>query len=180
MNTLDPAGLAAATAAVAAEIARYCNDDTVDAGHEPVAAAAIHAYLTATSSNPGLLGARVLAAGQLKSVASVRIGRARSATRTDTVKATVKALAWRKGYCDEEVTIQQASFGGLYQVRVLDGIIWMDWPDRPATDFATIEAAKAAAQADFEARILSALDVPAHPEGVKAANPSSQTSGSGA
>lgn len=74
----------------------------------------------------------------------------------------VKPLGpWRSGYCDEQVKIEQASFGGLYQVRVLDGVINLDWPDRtPPAVFDTVEAAKAAAQADYEQRILSALVLP--------------------
>lgn len=70
----------------------------------------------------------------------------------------VKPLGeWRRGYCDELVTIQQASFGGMYQIRVLDGVVWLDWPTRTAEEFETVDLAKAAAQADYERRILSAL-----------------------
>ena len=67
------------------------------------------------------------------------------------------ALQWRKGYCDERVTIEQASFGWMYQVRVFDGVIYLDWPDRTASVFETIDAAKVAAQKDFEQRIRSAM-----------------------
>jgi hypothetical protein len=70
----------------------------------------------------------------------------------------VKALEWRNGYRDENVTIVQASFGGLYQVRTRRDGIWLDWPDRRASvQFDTLDAAKAAAQADFETRIRSAI-----------------------
>ena len=69
----------------------------------------------------------------------------------------VKPLEWRKGYCDERVTIQQASNGWLYQVRILDGVIWLDWPDTAATFFPSEDEAKAAAQTDYERRIRAAL-----------------------
>lgn len=46
-GALDVVGLAAATAAVTAEIDRYWKDDTVEPGHGPVAAAAVRAYLAA-------------------------------------------------------------------------------------------------------------------------------------
>ena len=68
----------------------------------------------------------------------------------------VKPLEWRRGYCDERVTIEQASSEGLYQVRALDGEVWLD-AARQATRYATAEAAKAAAQADYDQRIRSAL-----------------------
>lgn len=80
-----------------------------------------------------------------------------AALDTQPVPVAVKGLEWRNGYRDETVTIFQASFGGLYQVRVLEDGVWLDWPDRPASQFPTIEAAKASAQADYEARIRSAL-----------------------
>ena len=71
----------------------------------------------------------------------------------------VKPLGpWRRGYCDERVTIEQISFGGLYQVRVLDGVVNVDWPDhREPTVFPTVEEAKAAAEADYRNRIMSTL-----------------------
>lgn len=69
----------------------------------------------------------------------------------------VKPLAWRKGYSDEHVTIEQASFGGLYQVRILDGMVWVDWPARAATQFPSVETAKAAIQDEHARSILSAL-----------------------
>lgn len=69
----------------------------------------------------------------------------------------VKALEWRNGYRDETVTIFQASFGGMYQVRILEGGIWLDWPDRAADQFPTIEAAKANAQSDFDQRVRFCL-----------------------
>lgn len=74
----------------------------------------------------------------------------------------VKPLGdWRRGYCDDRVQIQQQSFGGLYQVRVLDGVVWLDWPNRTAEEFATVEHAKAAAEADYRQCILSTLSLPA-------------------
>lgn len=72
----------------------------------------------------------------------------------------VKPLEWRKGYCDERVTIHQASNGWLYQVRILDGVVWLDWPDRAATQFPSEEAAKEAVQSDYERRVLASLADP--------------------
>jgi hypothetical protein len=75
----------------------------------------------------------------------------------------VKPLTeWRRGYCDDRVTIEQASFGGMYQVRVLDGVVWLDWPGQRKEEFPSVEAAKAAANAEYERAILSALAAP-HP-----------------
>lgn len=77
----------------------------------------------------------------------------------------VKGLGpWRLGYCDDQVTIEQVSFGGLYQVRVLNGVINLDWPDPrlPSSVFGTVEEAKAAAEADYRQRILSTLSLPQH------------------
>jgi len=58
---LEPGALAAATSAVTAEIDRYWNDDAVEPSHEPVASAAIRAYLSALSApeaaHPGAEGA---------------------------------------------------------------------------------------------------------------------------
>lgn len=79
-------------------------------------------------------------------------------------RPAVKGLgAWRRGYCDELVTIEQAStgFGSCYQVRVFDGKVWLDLPDQRKEEFGTVESAKAAAQSDFEQRIQSALEQPA-------------------
>jgi len=71
--------------------------------------------------------------------------------------AGIKMLEWRRGYCDDRVTIEQASCGWLYQVRVLDGVIYLDLPGRLTLPrFETVDAAKAAAQKDFERRIRSA------------------------
>lgn len=74
----------------------------------------------------------------------------------------VKPLGdWRRGYCDERVQIQQQSFGGLYQVRVLDGVVWLDWPNRTAEEFPNVQLAKESAEADYRQRILSTLSLPA-------------------
>jgi hypothetical protein len=73
-----------------------------------------------------------------------------------TSQVRVKPLEWRNGYRDWQVKIQQASTGPLYQVRELDGVVWLD-ADNVQTVYPSVEAAKAAAQADYEARILSAL-----------------------
>ncbi|UVC14756.1 hypothetical protein [Mesorhizobium onobrychidis] len=51
-GSLNPAGLAAATSAVTAEIDRYWQDDTVEAGHDLIAEKAIRAYLAALASQP--------------------------------------------------------------------------------------------------------------------------------
>lgn len=73
------------------------------------------------------------------------------------VKVTVKPLEWRRGYCDDQVTISQATtLGGLYQVRVWKGIVWLDKPGSKST-YPSTDDAIAAAQADYERLILSAL-----------------------
>ncbi len=90
------------------------------------------------------------------------------------VALAVKTLGeWRMGYCDEEVTIEQAStgFGSVYQVRVFEGTVWLDYPVREKASFPSVEAAKAAAQQDFETRIRSALSL-GHPIQGKAKEPS--------
>lgn len=72
----------------------------------------------------------------------------------------VKKLGeWRRGYCDDCVTIEQAStgFGSVYQVRVLNGVVWLDFPDNKEQEFFDVKTAKAAAQADFERRVLSCV-----------------------
>ncbi|MDR6818445.1 hypothetical protein J2X76_003622 [Neorhizobium sp. 2083] len=75
----------------------------------------------------------------------------------------VKPLEWRKGYCDEAVIIEQASFGGLYQVRQFGGGLWLDYPYASAVEFGTVDAAKAAAQADYERRVMALLDAASLP-----------------
>lgn len=96
-------------------------------------------------------------------LAAELLAKAATALRSKPVAGVeVKPLGdWRRGYCDERVQIQQQSFGGLYQVRVLDGVVWLDWPNRTAEEFATVELAKAAAEADYRQRILSTLSLPA-------------------
>lgn len=86
------------------------------------------------------------------------------AERLAGARVKVKALGdWRRGYCDDEVTIEQVptGFGSIYQVRIFEGTIWLDYPVREKEAFPTVEAAKAAAQADYERRILAALAEPA-------------------
>ena len=81
----------------------------------------------------------------------------------------VKGLgAWRRGYCDELVTIEQAStaFGSCYQVRAFEGKVWLDLPDQRKEEFATVDRAKAAAQANYERRIRSSLSIVPETEGV--------------
>lgn len=98
--------------------------------------------------------------GKLDAELAIAERRIESLSRTGAVK--VKALGdWRRGYCDDEVTIEQVStgFGSIYQVRIFEGTIWLDYPVREKEAFPTVEAAKAAAQADYERRILSALTV---------------------
>lgn len=73
------------------------------------------------------------------------------------VAVKVKPLEWRQGYRDENVDIFQAlTLGGLYQVRTLNGVVWLDNLGAQVV-YPSVEEAKAAAQADYEARILSAL-----------------------
>ena len=77
----------------------------------------------------------------------------------------VKPLEWCNGYRDWQVKIQTASSGPFYQVRELDGVVWLD-ADNTQTIYPSVEAAKAAAQADYEARVRSALSTPADSEPV--------------
>lgn len=70
----------------------------------------------------------------------------------------VKPLEWRDGYRDHRCTIVQAGSLPFYQIRKLDGLIWLD-VDNHQTIYPTVEEAKAAAQADYETRIRSALVV---------------------
>lgn len=147
MNKLEPAGLEAAKLAAACTQSDYF---TLDAKLE----AAILAYL--------------------------------NATRTDTVKATVKLLEWGEirqvpdGPWSETMLRQRIGhhnlgpFAGSYSIQEMEaGGAWGWWNTWTAERYPdgvepTEEAAMAAAQSDFEARILSSLEVPAHPEGVKA------------
>jgi len=74
------------------------------------------------------------------------------------VQGAVKKLEWRDGYKDSQCIIIQAdTLGGFYQVRQVDGLIWLDSIGHQ-TIYPTLDAAKSAAQADYEARILSALE----------------------
>jgi hypothetical protein len=87
------------------------------------------------------------------------------------VKATVRALVWEQ----ENACIWSADD---YKITDFQGVAGYPVPGKrfelrrssglsSKLPFNTLEAAKAAAQADYVQRILSALDVPAHPEGVK-------------
>jgi hypothetical protein len=69
----------------------------------------------------------------------------------------VKRMEWRKGYCDERVTIEQASNTDLFQVRQFEGKVWLDHR-QTAKEFPTVEAAKAAAQSIFDEAIRSYLE----------------------
>lgn len=69
---------------------------------------------------------------------------------------SVKALEWRQGYRDAGVNIQQVSPVPLYQIRELDGLVWLDVYSQQ-TIYPSVEAAKAAAQADYEARVRSTI-----------------------
>ncbi|MGR9056033.1 hypothetical protein ACU8NH_09005 [Rhizobium leguminosarum] len=80
------------------------------------------------------------------------------------VAVKVKQLEWSRGYCDEQVTISRAqAIGGSYQVRVLDGVVWLDKP-LTQTIYPSVEEAKAAAQEHWESSIMSALTTPTQPE----------------
>lgn len=95
---------------------------------------------------------------------AVRISRDRNASVQTPVQ--VKALEWRRGYCDDQVTIHQATtIGGVYQVRVLNSEVWLDKPGSKAV-FSSSEEAMAAAQADFDNLILSAISG-ATPDAIK-------------
>lgn len=85
---------------------------------------------------------------------AVRISRDRTSAHTP---FQVKRLEWRRGYCDDQVTIHQATtIGGVYQVRVLNGEVWLDKPGSKAV-FSSSEEAMEAAQADYDTLILSAI-----------------------
>lgn len=69
----------------------------------------------------------------------------------------VKPLEWHRGYCDEDVTITQATtLGGVFQIRVLNGEVWLDKPGSGEMH-ASAEVAVAAAQIEHERLIRSAL-----------------------
>jgi len=72
----------------------------------------------------------------------------------------VKQLAWRKGYCDEVVTITQATtIGGNYQIRVLQGTVWLDMPEgKGAAEFPSTDDAIEAAQIDHERRVWACFN----------------------
>ena len=81
------------------------------------------------------------------------------------VKVGVKALTWVDRQGDGLVfdTVEQAMPGRSYTVLKTQDC-WNFWAD----EFDTLEAAKAAAQADYEARILAALEVQPAPAPVVA------------
>lgn len=69
----------------------------------------------------------------------------------------VKPLEWRQGWKNSHVTILQAdAMCGVYQVRTLDGVVWLDKPGSQ-TIYPSTDEAKAAAQADHEARVNAHL-----------------------
>lgn len=69
---------------------------------------------------------------------------------------SVKPLEWRRGYRDSQVVIWQANtIGGIYQIRIVDGIVWMDDAQSGKKQYSSIEDAKAAAQRDHAPRILA-------------------------
>lgn len=84
-----------------------------------------------------------------------------SAPSAEEKAVEVKKLEWRQGYRDAGCDIVQASTLPFYQIRTLDGVIWLD-VDNHQTVYPSVAAAKSAAQQDYEMRIRSALvDIPA-------------------
>ena len=97
----------------------------------------------------------------------------RAAASTSTEGAGVKALEWRVPRQDsprdpdaEDVVYCADGIGGLYSISRKqkvgpERLLW--WAHDPFdwTGFDSIDAAKAAAQSDFERRILSCLNPPA-------------------
>lgn len=96
-----------------------------------------------------------------------RLEEAKAAAQTDYTARVLSALAveppkgnvrveplkWRSGWRNSRVTIIQAdAICGVYQVRTLDGVVWLDKPSSQ-TIYPSADEAKAAAQADHEARI---------------------------
>jgi len=88
----------------------------------------------------------------------------RRVTLSDQERAVeVKGLEWRQGYRDAGCSIVQASTFPFYQIRQLDDVIWLDIDNHQAI-YPSVDAAQAAAHADYEQRIRSALvDVPVEP-----------------
>lgn len=74
----------------------------------------------------------------------------------DTAGVRVKPLEWRDGYRDAACKITQVSPIPFYQIRELEGVVWLDVGNHQ-TIYPAVDDAKAAAQADYEKRILSAL-----------------------
>lgn len=68
----------------------------------------------------------------------------------------VKTLEWRDGYRDAGCRITQVSPIPFYQIRELDGVVWLD-VDNHQTIYPSVDLAKAAAQADYESRIRAAV-----------------------
>jgi hypothetical protein len=76
----------------------------------------------------------------------------------EAVRVTIKPLEWRDGYRDSGCKITQSSTLPFYQIRQLERLIWLDI-DSLQTIYPSVAAAKAAAQAEYETRIRSALTV---------------------
>lgn len=82
---------------------------------------------------------------------------ARSATPPET-NFRVKPLEWRRGYRDSQVAIWQANtIGGIYQIRIVDGIVWVDDARSREKQYSSIDEAKVAAQADHDPRVLALM-----------------------
>lgn len=76
---------------------------------------------------------------------------------SDTVNGTIKALEWE--HSDEEGWCASAGAGAEYLVELSHNGSWYYEDQGP---FADADAAKAAAQADYEARIRSCIATPAN------------------
>jgi|GEM_PF-5511263 len=84
------------------------------------------------------------------------------------VSPQVKALVWKE-YADERA-VRAVGFNADYTIRIsmLGQVAWQSRHMAPWHPADTVEAAKAAAQADYEARILAALAPAPSDDAVKA------------
>lgn len=96
------------------------------------------------------------AADRIEQLENALAGKAAAAPAERSGAAKVKSLEWDEGYAFVPV------WGGHYHIAYLAGrkaffLSARGFPDLPNEHFDTEEAAKAAAQADYECRMLSAL-----------------------
>ncbi len=80
-------------------------------------------------------------------------------TPTPQTSFRIKPLEWKASYSDEIVQIQNVWPLPFYQVRVLEGVVWLDAHNSKAV-YPSVDEAKSAAQLDYETRILAAFISP--------------------